>query len=180
MFFPYLTELIQKCEREKDYWTFLQEIYPCINYSYGETAYDYENRPNQYLYEFIGKENDLLEGDPISNLPFDEGLVVNRYMLINGNWDNPDEGESWDLVDEADVDELYIDRYGEPDIEGYNLEVEISEIIDNPDSYLDFVEVIEHDSFPLKKEYQRLLKYYQELCKLYKKKDGEDLFDGLE
>ncbi|MCD7717392.1 MAG: NACHT domain-containing protein [Lachnospiraceae bacterium] len=181
MFFPYLQERIQKWEQEKGYWSFLEEVYPCIYYSNGETAYDYGNEPGEYLYEFIGKTHDLLEQKYIFDLPYDEGLITHRYVIVNENWEEQEEEENWSLVDVDEVDELYIDRYGEPDVEGCNLEVEVSEIINNPDMYEEFCDIIEQESFPMKKEYRRFLAYYDSLKRMYEKiADDDELFDGLE
>lgn len=188
IFLPYLDDLFKKCDSEKGYWTFLLEMYSCFYYSQGEVDNTYSNDPTQYLYSFIIKTYNLADnaiGE--DDLPCEDFCVTAEYAYVLCNWrdkeEYEDEDEDWCLEEIDSIEEDYIERYGKPEIVGSNLEVSISDIIDDPEGWSDFIEAIEADSFPVLREYKKVRRFYENLKKETEKKrlmSSEDLFDMLD
>ena len=166
------------------YWNFLNDMYVSINSYNGNVTSASTSRPNEFLYRFIiskfGIERDSGDGDIF---PRDDEFVAARYGFINTNWGDPnEEKEVWDIVDIDDIDPVYLDTYGEPDEEGCNLEIDIGTLMDSPDEYANYIEIIEADDFPLMVEYKLLLEFRENLrkeieSKEFKSTDDFDIFD---
>ena len=56
VFLPYLQALFEECDAKDGYWTFLQKIYPTIQYDKGD-AYSAENESESFLFSFIASVN---------------------------------------------------------------------------------------------------------------------------
>ena len=89
--------------------------------------------------------------------------------------------EQWDdttLVSSDEISYKYTDVYGEPESQGITIEVEIYELRKNPKKYEIMRSAMEHAEFPLMREYQNVVKYYEELkSRTHKEDETDDLFD---
>ena len=181
IFLPYLEGLFQKCENEKGYWTFLEEIYPFICYDHGFVSFSFFSQACQFLYDFIISVKGLRARDIVEkDLPFDERAVNKRYGSINVNWTEDEDPDSRVLVEIESIDEQYIEEFGEPEIEGWNLALDISDMMANPDEWQDMMEALDQDTFPLKMEYSVVRHYYESLKKSIEEKQAgsmDELFD---
>ncbi len=80
IFLPFLQKLFDECDAQDGYWTFLQKIYPTIQYDKGDTD-SAENESESFLFSFIAsvrdfkgfhyfpdfpEENDFLTGSGLS------------------------------------------------------------------------------------------------------------------
>ena len=113
-------------------------------------------------------------------LPFDDEFISEKYVNINGNWDNPEYKDDWEdeLVNENEVESDYIFEYGTPDVVGWNLSIDTAFVADDPDTYEELLKILNDDDFALQKEYLAVRKYLQEM-KAGLKPKGDDLFDLL-
>ena len=74
---------------------------------------------------------------------YDEGGSCSESNILIVPWD--------------DVSSYYDDVFGEPAHAGWELDLSIQSLIDNPDKYKKLRSIIDSDDFPLKKEYHDLL-----------------------
>ena len=181
IFLPYLEGLFQTCDNVKGYWTFLEEIYPFIYYHHGLVAISYISRACQFLYDFITSVKGMRARSIFENdLPFDERAVYKRYGRVNINWFDDEDPDSWELVEIDSIDERYIEEFGEPEEQGWNLELNIYEMMANSDEWQDMMEALDQDTFPLKMEYFVVRSYYESLKKSIEEKQAgsmDELFD---
>ena len=70
----------------------------------------------------------------------------------------------------------YKREYGDPEIVGTNYEIQISNLLNDPESFDDVVSLLENDEFPLKAEFVKVREYMQKLID-EKETVGDDLFD---
>ena len=170
VFLPFIRELITKCRNGDGYWTFLETMYPEIWYSYDYAPSDHENTPVSFRYGFIREFFFPSSRIPEFKLPFYEEFIETKYYEIL----LPDGDTS--VVAEDDVPDDYWGEHGEPDLMGYDLSFETAEVRKNPEGYEELLKLLEKDSFPLRREYDALLKYYDSLeARIIPR--GEDLFD---
>lgn len=198
IFLPFLEELLKECNKngeDEAYWEFLDSQYPALYYTEGETGDSYYNDPQSFLY---GKLINAMNLEAASDLD-DYGWPDQIYELPTLNWYyipriiaesdhdaiylDPDSisEECWDdttLVSSDSLPYRYIDIYGEPDSQGITIEVEIYELRKAPKKYETLRRAMENAAFPLMREYQNVIKYYEELkAKTQKEDDADDLFD---
>ncbi len=165
IFFPYLDTLLKKCNSENGYKTFLTTIYPNIYYESGDTNEFSINSPNSYLYNFIIREKHLKEKINDSIFPFEEDFVVDNYgytetvKIQNGN-----EVIESELVNISTLSRDYLDEFDYPEIVGSSLCIDVDEVLSNTEEfYTEFYDILTDDSFPLKKEYNSIIQYYEKL-----------------
>ena len=78
------------------------------------------------------------------------------------------------------VDAEYIDMHGEPEIEGVSWEIEVSELMRRRDRFRELIEFMEDDTFPLKKEYNEMRKFTEQMDKsINNKPSSDDWFDAF-
>lgn len=78
------------------------------------------------------------------------------------------------------VDAEYIDMHGEPEIEGVSWEIEVSELMRWRDRFRELIEFMEDDTFPLKKEYNEMRKFTEQMDKsINSKPSSDDWFDAF-
>ena len=66
---------------------------------------------------------------------------------------------------------------GEPyEIFGRSYEIDVMRAYEHVDIYKDVIEILESEDFPLKKEYQAVLKKYEELKAMYEKRTERKSF----
>ncbi|MEA4898699.1 MAG: NACHT domain-containing protein [Christensenellaceae bacterium] len=171
IFVPFLTTLFQKCDEGDGYWTFLEEMYPCISYEKGETNEFISNDPESFIFEFLRMHKGIWDGSGQDDmLPFYEALVRDVYVYVE------DEDGNRHLVNRSEVDNDYEREYGVPDTVGWCLEFNVNEIRKQPTVYGDLLDVLNSDEFPLKQEYRKAREYHLSLVKK-QTPTGPDLFD---
>lgn len=198
IFLPFLESLITACEKEgksEEYWAFLESQYPALYYEEGRTDNGYVNDPQSFLYKTIVREK-RLGSEPdlelltwpaqLLDLPRKNWVTVYReFMDADAYERNPDP----DAIDEADLEETdivgqdevyyrYADYFGEPEIEGFTIEIEIYELRKNPSKYLELRGFMESAEFPLMEEHRNVKRYYAELkARTEKENESDDLFE---
>lgn len=169
MFLPYLTKLYEQCDSRDGYWTFLETIYPCIQYERGETDDFPLTSCESYLFSFI-KELNGHGTVLLQDLPHSDSLISAEYAFAL------DENQNEELVNFDAISYEYKNEYGTPDIVGRIYEFDIKSIRSKPAEYAELIRYIEDDNFVLKKEYKDMSVYLEKL-KNKQKLEGDNLFD---
>lgn len=168
IFCPFMEKLMAECSQGDGYWTFLENIYPTITYEKGETNELIEMVPNSYLYEFM--KSIFFPGNcDTTNFPSVESLLVATYCYV-------DEGGSTQLVEKSDVRYEYILEYGDPEEVGWVYEGDIHDILKRRSEYQELLEMLNDDSYDLKREYYAAQEYLRKLKEAQKPR-GDGLFD---
>lgn len=188
IFVPYLKNLWERCDKDAGYWTFLHIMYPTI-YSYsGDDAGDfYENTPTEYFYDFIVNENKIRMNGQLDDLdwPSSADIFKKEFVSIVEEAIAPDGMKLVSRTVEYDSFEFndYANEQGEdyePDFCGTSWTIEISEMLNDPVRYKSLFEFIESDEFPLKKEYNLMRSYSENLFeKFAKPKPSGDWFENF-
>lgn len=175
IFEPYLTQLFDECDSGSGYWTFLEKMYPILYYEKGDTEGCDDNEPQSFLYGFMARTERfeaVIDGD---DLPCDERFQTNEWGYLDHRFHSPDyEDEA--LIDLDDLPWEYEDEFGEPDPVGWNYELHIDKIAENPKLYDDVGQLLTSGDFPLKKEYEQARLFLDEL-RSKREPEGDDLFD---
>ena len=185
VFLPMLKLLWEKCDAEKGYWTFLDEIYPTIFAQQGNPGDCYENDPISYLYNFIVNESTRRYNGQLYNLDWPSSIdycdrkewvsIDKPYLTKDGRKQIRSE-----IVVYEDVDKAYVDEYGEPEIEGISWEIQVYRLIEDPKFYKELVAFMEADEFPLMKEYKAMREFTVWLDKaINSKPSSDDWFDAF-
>lgn len=198
IFLPYLQDLIENCESEgesEEYWAFLELQYPAMYHEEGETGESYCNTPQSFLYEAIVREKNLSKVNDLDQLEWPEEINelprrdwVTAYVAFldcSGYEKNPDPEaidprylEDITIVAEDELPYQYSNYFGDPDIEGHTIEIEVYELRKNPRRYEHLRSFIESPAFPLVEEYCSVKEYYADLkSKTQKEIDSDNLFD---
>jgi len=198
IFLPFLKQLFNECkasDNNDDYWEFLENQYPVIYYEEGNTGDIFLNNPQSFIYEKILRENRLAAMLDLDELSWPEQLsilprrnwvtVFSHFMETSAYERNPDpenididELEDTEIIPEDDLPYRYIDYFGDPDIEGSTIEIEIDKLRSSPSEYGDLRVFMESIQFPLMQEYININNYYEELkSRAQKEIDSEKLFD---
>lgn len=165
---PYLIDLFDTCDCADGYWTFLETIYPSIQYERGEVDDWVDNSPSAYLYEFV-KALKCHESHELKDYPHYDDLVITEYGYA-------DDEAGYRLVNLEELDSGYTRDYGTPDPVGWVYEFEVKGIRESPDDYRELLARLEDDNCTLKQEYFIMRDF---LIDLRKKQapTGESLFD---
>lgn len=175
VFLPYLTHLLNKCDVENGYFTFLEALYPTIRYEVGTTGDYISNTPNSFLYDFLIRQKRLFENLYGSEFPYCEDFLTTNWVAINQDWES-DEYDLSDVCDQEEVPYEYIEEFDDPEVVGSSFEFNIEDVLLNKDDYYEIFSVLNSDDFPLKEEYVNIRNYYSEL-KESQNPTGDDLFD---
>jgi len=154
IFLPYLRNLINECEKEDGYFTFLKKIFPVIEYTAGETNDSSYNLSSSYLYSFISIEYSFAEDRCITDLPIYDEFVINECVTIqlqNGDYEC------------VSLNDLNGDEDDKPEPEGWYSEFSIEDVLNDKEYYKDLIEALNNEEFPLKKEYESLKKLLKTL-----------------
>ena len=178
VFLPFLKDLFAECDKNDGYLTFLKKIYPSIYYDVGEVDTSYRNTARSFIYNFIVNTKHLSRKINDSDIPFNENLISSEYAYINKNWRDSDKDTGEELIDIAELDDEYISRYGDPEVVGWNLEIDIEDIFELPEDYGDIIAALTNENFALNQEYRTVKQYLRKLQKDLTPK-GDDLFDLL-
>ena len=155
IFKPYLTELFQRCHGsgEEQYWDFLEEVYPEINYTVGDVVNPYFNLPSSYIYDMILHKKGTERKYVIDKLPYDEDYEIETYLYVEKD------GET-DCVNAADLEPQEQQAYDLVEVSGHNCRVLISEIREEESN---LHQAMLDPYFPYMLEYREMKKCLYEL-----------------
>ena len=197
IFLPFLEKLLTGySQKGKDeYWEFLENQYPFLNYEEGEVGDSYLLSPQSFLYKAIIKFKNMDYAFDIDSVEWPSQI----YDLPTQNWvrvysEFAEDDGFLKYPDPADIDESVLDdttlipeeqlpyqydRYfGSPDSTGLIIEIEIYELRKYAYKYRELRECMEDTDFPLMREFLEVKEYYKKLKeKTEKEEDSDDLFD---
>lgn len=197
IFLPFLDKLISKYSENNmdEYWAFLEDQYPIINYEEGDVGETYILSPQSFLYETIIKFKTLRHSYDMDSVNWPNQI----YDLPTRNWvevysefadddafmkyPDPMEVNEFLLNDtifipEEDVPYQYDYYFGVPNNSGLMIKIDIHDIRKYAYKYRDLRKCMEDSEFPLMLEYQEVKEYYKKLKEKTEKEDlSDDLFD---
>lgn len=197
IFLPFLEKLLTSCAEKgtDEYWEFLEQIYPYLNYEEGNTGVFYINDSTSFLYRRIVQEkkislsselDDHIWPKSIYNLPTKIWVDAYREFLKDSAYDkypNPDDIpenllEDTSLVLREELPYKYHEYFGDPDEEGITIEINIDDLRNNPHRYIELREHMENPDFPLFREFQNIKQYYESLkLRITSENNSDDLFN---
>lgn len=146
VFIPYLKKLFEECDAGDGYWTFLETMYPQIEFTSGDTEYEAEVSPASFIYEFI-RSTFFDELYDFGSLPREDAFIRERYAYV----EESDGDQS--LVEIGEISYEYQQEYGMSDEVGWLYEVDIGKLREKRFLHKDMLAALDDDSFSLKKEY---------------------------
>lgn len=189
IFLPLIEGIINDCETNDGYITFLEKLYPSINYDSGDAPDLFINMPKSYIYSFIiGTffKQDISIDELIH--PFVEDFVTDELVYIEEDWElddddnyrrhhrREDDEPNLKMVSRDEIDSSYYMHHDDPETVGYLLEFSPCEVLRNRDAYPEMASFISHSSYPLFKEYEFIKQYYKEIFNKAKISETDDLF----
>lgn len=175
IFEPFLEALFKECEEGEGYRTFLRKMYPVLYYDRGEAGDESENEPESFLYDFIIKKENICAYFTGAELPDDEEFLTKEWVYLDEEYQDPDI-DTDSLIEVGEIPFEYKCEYGDPDVVGWNYEMDVDHIFSHPRAYEGLIELLENPTFPLKDEYDRVREYL-EILRSKKETPGDDLFD---
>ncbi len=172
VFIPYLEKLFDECDSAKGYWTFLETMYPQIEYIVGDTEFEADVAPSSFIYEFI-RHTFFDEPYDFDGLPRDEAFLREQYAYVYD--DNTGEDV---LVRTDEITYDYLSEYGKPDVVGWLYEIDIDNLLQKKFLYKDMIAALDSDGFSLKKEYAAARDCLNKLRDKQKPK-GHNFFDNF-
>lgn len=174
IFIPYIKRLLMECREKEGYLTFLEKIYPTINYFEGDVVYDedIENVRNSFLYSFIVKTYSIERAiDGINLEPYDE-FLGREYTYL----DKEDEYGQEDITAIDEISEEAIKQFGKPPVYGKMFCAVMSQVLEDRDYFSVIIGQMSDDKVPIKREFNDLCKLLPALIERHRVK-GDDLFD---
>ena len=169
VFIPYLEKLFQKCDAANEYWTFLETIYPQIEYTKGDT-FEPDVSPSSFIYAFIRDTYFDVPYD-LDSIPSEEAFIKERYAYVQNGY-----GCEETLVEVSEIGYDYEQEYGEPDEVGWLYELDVRDVRVMKSLYSDIFAALDDDEFCLKKEYVAAHECLKNLHDKQKPK-GHNFFD---
>ena len=181
IFIPFLEKVFCGKDEESEYRDFLQCFYPFICYEQGEVEEYFVQASDSSIYQYIADRysdvKQMIDGD---DLPVLSHFIEKEYVYYDEYWRTGRDEEDSRVVLREDLPDGYETAYEECT----GLEVEIvglSYLICVEEAYRRkecayVVEMLEDDSFPLKKEYRDMKKLYLGLKAKYARKTGKASF----
>lgn len=197
IFLPFLEKLLTGYSQkgEDEYWEFLENQYPFLNYEEGEVGDSYLLSPQSFLYKAIIKFKNMDYAFDIDSVEWPSQI----YDLPTQNWvrvysEFAEDDGFLKYQDPADIDESVLDDttlipeeqlpyqydhyFGSPDSTGLIIEIEIYELRKYAYKYREIRECMEGTDFPLMREFLEVKEYYKNLKEKTEKEDAsDDLFD---
>lgn len=198
IFLPFLQGKFDEwngADANETYWNFLEDQYPVIYYEDEDTPCMPINSPQSFLYHFIGNVKNILfqEDLDVLNWPqevFDmttnEWVAAYRAFTKQQSYDTYPDFDSIPeevlddviTIDKADLPYEYSEYFGEPEVEGRSVEIDIFDIRKNREKYASLMRFIESNKFPIREEFEKLKNYYDNLqSQLTKESKSVGLFD---
>lgn len=171
---PFLQKLIQKCDEEEGYHTFLRDIYGTMTAGDDYVVDQGDCSTGSVLYQFIIETFDIsheryIDADLIDGTDL---LAETQYYSLSDDDEYDDE-----IVEESDIPSDFI---GSQEEAGKVYELDWDEIFDDPTYYEDLIHSIDCVTFPLNLEYENIRSLCQSLVESITHDDDEDLFDILD
>lgn len=185
IFLPFLKTLWERCDAEQGYWTFLDEMYPVIYAQEGEPGDFFENDPQSYLYNFIVNETLRRHNGELYNIkwPSDVDYCNRKEWVSVEKGEYIRDGERYVRAETVlldDVSQSYIEEHGDPESVGLSWEIDVSELLRRREFFDELIPFMEDDSFPLKKEYNKMREFTGWLDKtINEKPSSDDWFDAF-
>lgn len=189
VFLPFLNDLWERCDKGNGYWTFLEEMYGEIYVDEGDPGEFFENEPLSFLYNFIINENLIRKNGELYNIEWPSSIdychredwVTAAVPYLTGDGQTLTKLQCVKYSEwETHCMNSFADDEEEPDIEGSNITIDVTQIQRMKDIFSDLIEFIENDSFPLKEEYNLARKYAEVLNgRVNAKHDSDDWFDDF-
>jgi len=197
IFLPFLDKLLTGYSQkgEEEYWEFLEDQYPYLNYEEGEIGDSYLLSPQSFLYKTITRFKNMDYAFDIDSVEWPSQI----YNLPTQNWvrvysEFAEDDGFLKYPDPADIDESVLDDtmlipeeqlpyqydcyFGTPDNTGLMIEIEIYELRKYAYKYREIRECVEDTEFPLIREFLEVKEYYKKLKEKTEKEDAsDDLFD---
>ena len=171
---PFLQKLIQKCDEEEGYHTFLRDIYGTMTAGDDYVVDQGDCSTGSVLYQFIIETFDIsheryIDADLIDGTDL---LAETQYYSLSDDDEYDDE-----IVEESDIPSDFI---GSQEEAGKVYELDWDEIFDAPTYYEDLIHSIDRVTFPLNLEYENIRSLCQSLVESITHDEDEDLFDILD
>ena len=170
VFIPYLRKLFQECDSADGYWTFLETMFPQIEYTSGDTEVEADVSPSSFIYEFIRDTYFDVPYD-FDSVPREESFIRERYAYVY-NRDSSDEM----LIEVGEITYDYEQEYGKPDEVGWLYEIDVGKLRAKKYLHKETLAALDNDEFCLKKEYIAAHECLKKLLDNQKPK-GHNFFD---
>lgn len=170
VFIPYLQKLFHECDSADGYWTFLETMFPQIEYTSGDTEVEADVSPSSFIYEFIRDTYFDVPYD-FDSLPREEACIRERYAYVYDG----DDGNTT-LVEVGEITFDYEQEYGAPDEVGWLYEIDVGKIRAKKYLYKEMLAAMDNNDFCLKKEYYAARECLKKLLDKQKPK-GHNFFD---
>ena len=176
---PYLKEFAERYSGKEGYEHFLYRHYPTIYYAWGETDGVPENESESAMYCFIVSKYGLEQVIPEDSLPYFDVMIDKEFVNYDPEYGDGRKVESR-LMEKYKLPAGYEDRYEEVNDEpveviGCTYEIDVMHAYENKKIYHEIIDVLEDETFPLKVEYNAVLRKYEELKAKYAKQDSGDV-----
>ena len=177
VFLPYLQALFEECDAKDGYWTFLQKIYPTIQYDKGD-AYSAENESESFLFSFIASVNGFQGVHFFTEFPEEDDFITGEWVQLDDEYMqyDPDYHGETILKDDIPLDYKYDYDFDEPEVIGCNYEFEVSTILSHREKYSAFIEILGDKYFTYHEEYDEAREYLENLLEKQTPK-SQNLFD---
>lgn len=164
VFLPFLQKLFDECDAHDGYWTFLQKIYPTIQYDKGD-ADSAENKSESFLFSFIASVKGFQGFHYFSDFPEEEDFLTGEWVQLDDEYMQYDPEYHGETIPKDDIPWEYTHELGfdDPDIIGCNYEFTIKDIFMNQARYKAFRDIIDDDYFTYKEEYVEAREYLEQL-----------------
>lgn len=163
--YPYEAYLLETCLTENGYWSFLSNVYYCIQYSRDEVIIE----PFSFLYKiiFYGENGSVTYKNDL-RLPYSEDFLYEKWVKTEDSYCELDcyyrnrfgfrcllskKGRTNINPDKCKCR----NKYSESDILYQEYVIYFDDIYKDREKYHDLVDYLERDDFFLKKEYKELL-----------------------
>ena len=198
IFLPFLEQLISECEKKDGFPYFLKKMYPTIHYVEGDVDVVTLNTSKSYIYEFIARHV-LNINKAEYDFDFESDFIETSYVYYMCNWNKPplefingepheNDPDEMELCADDSLPPGYKEKFGTPDIVGYNFNFSIDDVLEDIDfndelydesyfedeqqitneyielsSYPNICEELLSSDSPLRKEYEKMKDYLQNL-----------------
>lgn len=177
VFLPYLQALFEECDAKDGYWTFLQKIYPTIQYDKGD-ADSAENESESFLFSFIASVNGFQGVHFFTEFPEEDDFITGEWVQLDDEYMqyDPDYHGETILKDDIPLYYKYDYDFDEPEVIGCNYEFEVSTILSHREKYSAFIEILGDKYFTYHEEYDEAREYLENLLEKQTPK-SQNLFD---
>ena len=187
IFLPYLKKLITYFEKNDGYYTFLEKIYPEIQYvdvtdeeTFDKVLKNPRVRPqfipndNMYMYYFIKKSKNLGVKFKNLNIPFDDSFI-NEYLYVSS--DGKFLGFFHAQLSDNDIASELIED-SKVTLVGHILLIKIKKVLSDKEKYKNILNALNKKDFPALIEYNNLKNYYDKINNK-KKVSSKDFFSNF-